>query len=167
MNSGGILSLDHNQPIHFVGIGGAGMSGIAEVLLTKGHAISGSDMHESEVTLRLRELGAQVHIGHNAANINGAAVVVLSSAIKSDNPEVLRAKEKNLPILQRAKMLALLMQAYQSIIVAGTHGKTTTTSLIASVLAEADLDPTFVIGGLLKSAGCNAQLGGSFIFCRG
>jgi UDP-N-acetylmuramate--alanine ligase len=164
MNNGGILSLDNNQPIHFVGIGGAGMSGIAEVLLTKGHAISGSDMHESEVTLRLRDLGAQVHIGHSAAHINGAAVVVLSSAIKSSNPEVLRAKEKNLPILPRAKMLALLMQAYQSIIVAGTHGKTTTTSLIASVLAEADLDPTFVIGGLLKSAGCNAQLGGSSYF---
>lgn len=164
MSTGGILTLDQNQPIHFVGIGGAGMSGIAEVLLTKGHMISGSDMHESKVTERLRELGAQVHIGHDATHINGAAVVVLSSAVKSDNPEVVRAKEKNLPILPRAKMLALLMQTYQSIIVAGTHGKTTTTSLIASVLAEADLDPTFVIGGLLKSAGCNAQLGDSSYF---
>jgi UDP-N-acetylmuramate--alanine ligase len=164
MNYTGIISLDQKQPIHFVGIGGAGMSGIAEVLLTKGHPISGSDMHESEVTLRLRNLGAQVHIGHSAANINGAAVVVLSSAVKADNPEVIRAQEKNLPILPRAKMLALLMHAYKSIVVAGTHGKTTTTSLIASVLAEAKMDPTFVIGGLLKSAGCNAQLGDSAYF---
>lgn len=159
-----IESFDQAHPIHFVGIGGAGMSGIAEVLLTKGHAISGSDMSESEVTTRLRNLGAQVHIGHQAEHVNGASVVVLSSAVKADNPEVLRAKEKNIPILPRAKMLALLMQSYQSIIVAGTHGKTTTTSLIASVLAEAKLDPTFVIGGLLKSAGCNAQLGYSSYF---
>ncbi len=159
-----IDNIDRANQIHFVGIGGAGMSGIAEVLLTKGHAISGSDMSESEVTARLRNLGAQVHIGHQAEHINGASVVVLSSAVKADNPEVLRAKENNIPILPRAKMLALLMQSYQSIIVAGTHGKTTTTSLIASVLAEANLDPTFVIGGLLKSAGCNAQLGNSSYF---
>ena len=158
------LNLDHKQPIHFVGIGGAGMSGIAEVLLTKGHAISGSDMHETEVTRRLRDLGAEVHIGHSAKNINGAGIVVLSSAVKADNPELIKALETQLPILPRAKMLALLMQAYQSIIVAGTHGKTTTTSLIASVLAEAKMDPTFVIGGLLKSAGCNAQLGGGSYF---
>lgn len=164
MTNLGVVTLDQTQSIHFVGIGGAGMSGIAEVLLTKGHVISGSDMNESEVTARLRHLGAQVHIGHEAGNVNGAEIVVLSTAVKSDNPEVLRAKEKNIPILPRAKMLALLMQSYQSIIVAGTHGKTTTTSLIASVFAEAELDPTFVIGGLLKSAGCNAQLGDSAYF---
>lgn len=164
MTESGAITLDQTQPIHFVGIGGAGMSGIAEVLLTKGHLISGSDSNESEATSRLRNLGAQVHIGHHAEHVNDAAVVVLSSAVKSDNPEVLRAQERNIPILPRAKMLALLMQSYQSIVVAGTHGKTTTTSLIASVLAEAKLDPTFVIGGLLKSAGCNAQLGYSSYF---
>jgi len=164
MSSQQSLSLDKNQTIHFIGIGGAGMSGIAEVLLTKGHQISGSDMHESEVTNRLKKLGAEIHIGHSASNINGAGIVVVSSAIDPKNPEVIRAQEKQLPILQRAKMLALLMHSYQSITVAGTHGKTTTTSLIASVLAEANLDPTFVIGGLLKSAGCNAQLGQSTYF---
>jgi UDP-N-acetylmuramate--alanine ligase len=164
MSSEELLSLDHKQSIHFIGIGGAGMSGIAEVLLTKGHQISGSDMHESEVTQRLKKLGAEIHIGHSSTNINGAGIVVISSAIDPKNPEVIRAQEKQLPILQRAKMLALLMHSYQSITVAGTHGKTTTTSLIASVLAEANLDPTFVIGGLLKSAGCNAQLGQSSYF---
>lgn len=164
MNHSEDLSLDLNLPIHFIGIGGAGMSGIAEVLLTKGHVISGSDAHESETTQRLKNLGAQVHIGHSASNINGAGIVVVSSAVGSDNPEVIKAQENQLPILPRAKMLALIMQAYQSIIIAGTHGKTTTTSLIASVLAEAKLDPTFVIGGLLKSAGCNAQLGDSSYF---
>ncbi len=164
MNHSEDLNLDLNLPIHFIGIGGAGMSGIAEVLLTKGHVISGSDAHESETTQRLKNLGAQVHIGHSASNINGARIVVVSSAVSPDNPEVIKAQENQLPILPRAKMLALIMKAYQSIIIAGTHGKTTTTSLIASVLAEAKLDPTFVIGGLLKSAGCNAQLGDSSYF---
>lgn len=164
MINGTALTLDQKQPIHFIGIGGAGMSGIAEVLLTKGHHISGSDMHESGVTERLKDLGAEIYIGHSAAHINGPSLVVYSSAVSVDNPEMIRAKENNITILPRAKMLALLMQTYKSITVAGTHGKTTTTSLIASILAEAGLDPTFVIGGLLKSAGCNAQLGDSSYF---
>ncbi|MDQ2993799.1 MAG: UDP-N-acetylmuramate--L-alanine ligase [Pseudomonadota bacterium] len=158
------ISLDAKRKIHFVGIGGAGMGGIAEVLLTQGHAISGSDMGENAVTERLLGLGAQIHIGHAAKNVNGADIVVLSSAITLDNPEWQVAKQKGVKILKRAQMLALLMQAFQGIAVAGTHGKTTTTSLVASVLAEAGRDPTFVIGGLLKSAGCNAQLGTSCHF---
>lgn len=158
------ISLDAKRKIHFVGIGGAGMGGIAEVLLTKGHYISGSDVSDNSVTQRLADLGAQIHIGHAAQHVNGAEVVVLSSAIAFDNPEWLIAKQTGVQILKRAQMLALLMQAYKGIAVAGTHGKTTTTSLVASVLAEAGRDPTFVIGGLLKSAGCNAQLGSSCHF---
>lgn len=147
--------------IHFLGIGGAGMAGIAEVLLNQGYAISGSDMAESANTSRLRELGATVFIGHHAANIKDANVMVVSSAIKADNPEVIAAKEQNVPIVRRAEMLAELMRFRYGIAIAGTHGKTTTTSLIASLFAADERDPTFVIGGLLKGAGANARLGTS------
>ena len=145
--------------IHFVGIGGAGMSGIAEVLLNQGYAISGSDLCENIATRRLTELGARVHIGHHAGHIDGADAIVTSTAVKDDNPEVVAAHAKLLPVVPRAVMLAELMRMKKGIAIAGTHGKTTTTSLVASVLAEANLDPTFVIGGKLNSAGVNAQLG--------
>ncbi|MBM3406296.1 MAG: UDP-N-acetylmuramate--L-alanine ligase [Betaproteobacteria bacterium] len=145
--------------IHFVGIGGAGMSGIAEVLLTLGYQISGSDLSESAVTRRLGSLGAEVIVGHQVANVSGADCVVVSSAVRGDNPEVIAARNQRIPVVPRALMLAELMKLKQGIAVAGTHGKTTTTSLIASVLARGGLDPTFVIGGLLNSAGANARLG--------
>jgi UDP-N-acetylmuramate--alanine ligase len=149
------------KKIHFVGIGGAGMCGIAEVLLNQGYKISGSDIRESEVTKRLSEKGAAVFIGHQENNISGADVVVVSTAVDAENPEVVAAKLFRVPIVQRALMLAELMRYRHGIAVAGTHGKTTTTSLISSIFAEASLDPTFVIGGLLNSAGTNAQLGES------
>ncbi len=145
--------------IHFVGIGGVGMGGIAEVLLNMGYAVSGSDLREGAVTRRLAKLGATVQIGHDAANIEGADVVVVSSAISSDNPEQQAAHQGRIPVVRRAEMLAELMRFRYGIAVAGTHGKTTTTSLVASVLAEGGKDPTFVIGGLLVSAGSNARLG--------
>ncbi len=145
--------------IHFVGIGGVGMGGIAEVLLNMGYEISGSDLSEGAVTRRLVALGATVHIGHGADNISGADVVVVSSAISPDNPEQQAAHEHRIPVVRRAEMLAELMRFRYGIAVAGTHGKTTTTSLVASVLAEGGKDPTFVIGGLLVSAGSNARLG--------
>ncbi|WP_353172247.1 UDP-N-acetylmuramate--L-alanine ligase [Paracandidimonas soli] len=147
------------QSIHFVGIGGSGMSGIAEVLLTLGYAISGSDLAESAVTRRLASLGARLYIGHDAANVEGASAIVVSSAVTNDNPEVLAARAARIPVVPRALMLAELMRLKRGIAVAGTHGKTTTTSLVASVLAAGDLDPTFVIGGRLNSAGANARLG--------
>jgi UDP-N-acetylmuramate--alanine ligase len=150
--------------VHFVGIGGAGMSGIAEVLATQGYQVSGSDLSASRVTARLAKLGITVAIGHARANVAGADAVVVSTAIAPDNPEVAAAREKGIPIVPRALMLAELMRLKQGIAVAGTHGKTTTTSLIASVLAEGGLDPTFVIGGRLLSAGANARLGkGDFL----
>ncbi|MBA3562554.1 MAG: UDP-N-acetylmuramate--L-alanine ligase [Gammaproteobacteria bacterium] len=145
--------------IHFVGIGGAGMSGIAEVLLNLGYAVQGSDLHASTVTQRLATLGARILIGHYPEHISNADVVVVSSAVTSDNVEVAAANERRVPVVQRAEMLAELMRFRYSIAVAGTHGKTTTTSLIASVLAEGGQDPTFVIGGRLKSAGSSARLG--------
>ena len=145
--------------IHFVGIGGAGMSGIAEVLLNLGYRISGSDLGSSAVTRRLIELGARVHQGHDAAYIEGADCIVTSTAVKADNPEVLAARAKLIPVVPRAVMLAELMRMKKGVAIAGTHGKTTTTSLVASVLAAAGLDPTFVIGGKLNSAGANARLG--------
>ena len=150
--------------VHFVGIGGAGMSGIAEVLLTQGYEVSGSDVALSATTRRLSELGAKIAAGHAARNVAGADVVVVSTAVAADNPEVVAARERGVPVVPRALMLAELMRLKQGIAVAGTHGKTTTTSLIASVLAEGGLDPTFVIGGRLLSAGVNARLGkGDFL----
>ncbi|PRF95984.1 UDP-N-acetylmuramate--L-alanine ligase [Burkholderia ambifaria] len=152
------------KQIHFVGIGGAGMSGIAEVLVNLGYEVSGSDLSRNAVTDRLEALGARISIGHDAANIAGANAVVVSTAVRSDNPEVLAARHQGVPIVQRAVMLAELMRLKQGIAIAGTHGKTTTTSLVASVLAAGGLDPTFVIGGRLISAGANARLGtGDFI----
>ena len=145
--------------IHFVGIGGSGMSGIAAVLLNQGYRISGSDLGESTVTRRLVALGAEVFIGHDAAHIGGADAIVTSTAVKDDNPEVIAAHAKLVPVVPRAVMLAELMRMKKGVAIAGTHGKTTTTSLVASVLAAANLDPTFVIGGRLNSAGANAQLG--------
>ena len=145
--------------IHFVGIGGAGMSGIAEVLLNQGYTISGSDLGESAATRRLESLGATVCIGHEAKHIEGADAIVTSTAVKADNPEVVAAHAKLVPVVPRAVMLAELMRMKKGVAIAGTHGKTTTTSLVASVLAAAQLDPTFVIGGRLNSAGANAQLG--------
>ncbi len=147
------------QHIHFVGIGGSGMSGIAEVLLNLGYAISGSDIQESAVTRRLEQLGARIVIGHHADNVKGMGAIVVSTAIGNDNPEVLAARALRIPVVPRALMLTELMRLKRGIAVAGTHGKTTTTSLVASILAAGDLDPTFVIGGRLNSAGANARLG--------
>jgi UDP-N-acetylmuramate--alanine ligase len=150
--------------IHFVGIGGAGMSGIAEVLANLGYQVSGSDLAENPAIHRLKGLGARISVKHTAQNINGADAVVVSSAVQADNPEVLAAREHRIPVVPRALMLAELMRLKQGVAIAGTHGKTTTTSLVASVLAEAGLDPTFVIGGRLNAAGSNARLGaGDFI----
>jgi UDP-N-acetylmuramate--alanine ligase len=145
--------------IHFVGIGGAGMSGIAEVLLNLGYRVSGSDLQESTVTRRLEALGAELAIGHASSHIDGADCVVTSTAVSADNPEVIAARSRRVPVVPRALMLAELMKLKQGIAIAGTHGKTTTTSLVASVLAAGQLDPTFVIGGRLNSAGANARLG--------
>jgi UDP-N-acetylmuramate--alanine ligase len=145
--------------VHFVGIGGSGMGGIAEVLLNLGYEVQGSDIKANGVTRRLAQLGARVLLGHDAGNIAGADVVVVSTAINRDNPEVAAALEARVPVVPRAEMLGELMRFRYSIAVAGTHGKTTTTSLVASVLAEGGEDPTFVIGGRLKSAGTNARLG--------
>jgi UDP-N-acetylmuramate--alanine ligase len=145
--------------IHFVGIGGAGMAGIAEVLINLGYTVSGTDVKLTSVTERLRGLGARVDEGHAAAHLRDADVVVVSSAVATDNPEIAAAHSRRIPVVRRAEMLAELMRFRYGIAIAGTHGKTTTTSLIASVLAEAQLDPTFVIGGRLASANANAKLG--------
>ncbi len=147
------------RQIHMVGIGGSGMRGIAEVLLNLGYAVSGSDLRASPATLRLADLGARIFSGHEAANVRGADVIVVSSAIPEKNPEIIAAREQRIPVIRRAEMLAELMRFRQGIAIAGTHGKTTTTSLVASLLAAAGLDPTFVIGGRLKSAGTHAALG--------
>jgi UDP-N-acetylmuramate--alanine ligase len=145
--------------IHFIGIGGAGMAGIAEVLVNLGYSVSGTDLKLTSVTERLRQLGARVAEGHAAENLGDADVVVVSSAVAADNPEIVGAQARRIPVVRRAEMLAELMRFRYGIAIAGTHGKTTTTSLIASVLAEAGLDPTFVIGGRLASANANAKLG--------
>ena len=147
--------------IHFIGIGGVGMCGIAEVLLNQGYEISGSDLRQSAVTDRLVSLGADIFLGHIASNVEQADVIVVSTAINKDNPEIKYALENRIPIVRRAEMLAELMRYRHGIAIAGTHGKTTTTSLVASILAEGEKDPTFVIGGRLTSAGTNAQLGES------
>ncbi|MDR0481403.1 MAG: Mur ligase domain-containing protein, partial [Gallionellaceae bacterium] len=145
--------------IHFIGIGGSGMNGIAEVLLNLGFRVSGSDLADNAVTRRLRQLGAKVHTGHAAQNVDTADAVVISSAVHDDNPEVQAARARHIPVVPRAIMLAELLRLRQGIAIAGTHGKTTTTSLVASVLAKGGFDPTFVIGGLLNSSGANAKLG--------
>ncbi|MFN7781575.1 MAG: UDP-N-acetylmuramate--L-alanine ligase [Lysobacterales bacterium] len=145
--------------VHFVGVGGVGMSGIAEVLCTLGYTVSGSDLADGAATARLREQGVRVDIGHRAENVREADVVVVSSAVRADNPELVEARAQRIPIVPRAEMLAELMRFRRGIAIAGTHGKTTTTSLTASVLSEGALDPTFVIGGKLLSAGANAGLG--------
>lgn len=150
--------------IHFVGIGGAGMSGIAEVLLNLGFSVSGSDLSESATVARLRVLGARVVPGHAAENVADADAVVTSTAVRNDNPEVMAARARRIPVVPRAQMLAELMRLKQGIAIAGTHGKTTTTSLVASILAQGGMDPTFVIGGRLNAAGANARLGkGDFL----
>ena len=145
--------------IHFVGIGGSGMSGIAEVLVNQGFRVSGSDLGENAATRRLQKMGAQVMRGHDAAHVATADVVVVSTAVQADNPEVVAARERRVPVVPRAQMLAELMRFKHGIAIAGTHGKTTTTSLVASILAEGGIDPTFVIGGRLNAAGANARLG--------
>jgi len=150
--------------VHFVGIGGSGMSGIAEVLLNLGYQVSGSDLSDAATTQRLRRLGVTVHIGHASSHVQFADAVVTSTAIQPENPEVVAARERNVPVVPRAIMLAELLRLRQGIAIAGTHGKTTTTSLVASILAEAGMDPTFVIGGRLEAAGSHAKLGrGEFI----
>lgn len=145
--------------IHFVGVGGAGMSGIAEILHNLGYVISGSDQSDSPVSRRLASLGIRVAVGHDAKNIEGAEAVVTSTAVRGDNPEVIAARSRRIPVVPRAVMLAELMRLKRGIAIAGTHGKTTTTSLVTSVLAEAGVDPTFVIGGKLNAAGANSRLG--------
>ena len=149
------------QRVHFVGIGGIGMSGIAEVLLNLGYKVSGSDLRQSAVTSRLTSLGAQIDEGHRAENVSGAEVVIVSSAIARDNPEVLAAHEQHIPVIQRAEMLAELMRLKYGIAIAGMHGKTTTTSMVAAVLAAGGLDPTVVVGGRVDAMGTNAWLGKS------
>ena len=152
------------EKIHFVGIGGIGMSGIAEVLLNLGYRVSGSDMKESDTTERLRKLGGEISIGHRAENVTTPHVVVISSAVKNDNVEVVAAREKQVPVIPRAEMLAELMRLKYGVAIAGAHGKTTTTSMVATVLAAGGIDPTVVIGGKLNSLGTNAKLGqGEFL----
>ena len=160
-NTEALAAMGRVRHIHFIGIGGAGMCGIAEVLLNLGYHISGSDIANNSVTQRLQHLGVNVMQGHKAEHIHNADVLVTSTAIKDDNPEVMAAKQARIPIVPRAQMLAEIMRFRYGIAIAGTHGKTTTTSLVASVLAEGELDPTFVIGGRLNSVGANAKLGAS------
>ena len=150
-----------SQRIHFIGIGGIGMSGIAEILLTMGYSVSGSDLRRSAVTDRLVGMGARIFEGHAAANASASDVVVTSSAVSAANPEVVEAKARKIPVIQRAEMLAELMRLKYGIAVAGMHGKTTTTSMIAAVLAGGGLDPTVVVGGRVNALGSNARLGNS------
>src|ERR1700683_3065233 len=150
-----------SQHVHFIGIGGIGMSGIAEILLNLGMKVSGSDLRRGPITDRLAELGATIYEGHNATNVAGATVVVTSSAVHSNNPEVLEAHARKIPVIQRAEMLAELMRLKYGIAIAGMHGKTTTTSMVAAVLAAGGLDPTVVVGGRVDAMGSNARLGKS------
>ncbi|MFB3059087.1 MAG: Mur ligase domain-containing protein, partial [Gammaproteobacteria bacterium] len=145
--------------IHFIGIGGAGMGGIAEVFHNLDYVISGSDIAENSMVQHLRDLGIDIHIGHRSENIDSVHVVVVSTAIDKDNAEIVAAREQRIPIVQRAEMLAELMRFRRGIAIAGTHGKTTTTSLVASVLAQGDIDPTYIIGGRLNSSASHAKLG--------
>ncbi|MBT5795005.1 MAG: UDP-N-acetylmuramate--L-alanine ligase, partial [Deltaproteobacteria bacterium] len=155
------MFLGKTQRIHFIGIGGSGMSGIAEVLINQDYEVSGSDQSKSSVTDHLESLGADIHFHHKAKNIDNKHVVVVSSAIRDDNPEVRAAREQMIPVIRRAEMLAELMRMKHGIAIAGTHGKTTTTSLVATVLAGGDLDPTVIVGGKLKNMGGHAKLGQS------
>ena len=150
-----------NKPdkIHFVGIGGSGMSGLAEVLLNLGYSVSGSDLEESFITQRLSSLGAKVYIGHKKSNVTDKDMLIISSAISKENEEILEANKNNLPILARAELLASLMNLKKGIAIAGTHGKTTTTSILASIMTDASLDPTFINGGIINSFATNAKLG--------
>lgn len=157
-----VLAMRHIQHIHFIGIGGAGMGGIAEVLLNQGYTVSGSDLQASAMTERLASCGATIYIGHAASHVEKANVVVVSTAVPADNVEVLAAHKLHIPVVPRAEMLAELMRFRYGIAIAGTHGKTTTTSLVSSIFAQAGLDPTFVIGGRLNSAGTNAKLGAGY-----
>jgi len=150
-----------SQRVHFIGIGGIGMSGIAEILLTMGYAVSGSDLRGSPTTERLERLGATIYVGHAAGNAAASDVVVTSSAVAKDNPEVVEARTRKIPVIQRAEMLAELMRLKYGIAIAGMHGKTTTTSMVAAVLAGGDLDPTVVVGGRVDAMGSNARLGKS------
>ncbi len=159
-----IPSMRRIHRIHFIGVGGSGMSGIAEVLATLGYKVSGSDQKDSLVVQRLRARGVDVFIGHDADNVKGADVVVVSTAISQENVEYAAAKEQGLPMVQRAAMLAELMRFRHGIAVAGTHGKTTTTSFIVSIFAEAGFDPTYVVGGVINQAEKSAQLGKSRYF---
>jgi UDP-N-acetylmuramate--alanine ligase len=154
----GDLAQAHRR-VHFVGIGGAGMSGIAEVLCTLGYEVSGSDQADSATTQRLAKLGATIHKGHTAANVLGADCIVVSSAIKPDNPELLEARAQRIPIVPRAEMLAELMRLKWSVAIGGTHGKTTTTSMVAALIDAAGLDPTVINGGIINNYGTNARLG--------
>ncbi len=153
------MPLRRTYRVHLVGIGGAGMSGIAEVLVNLGYQVSGSDLVATEATLRLENLGARVHLGHHPENLGEADVVVVSSAVSGDNPEVVAARARAIPVIQRAEMLAELMRMKHAVAVAGSHGKTTTTSMLGAILAEAGLDPTLVVGGRINSLGSNARLG--------
>src|SRR5512138_3336732 len=155
------MSLFRSRPakIHFVGIGGIGMSGIAEVLLNLGYAVSGSDLKESETTRRLAGLGGRIFVGHAAENLTEADVVVTSTAVRKDNPEVVAARAKKIPVIARAEMLAELMRLKYGVAIAGSHGKTTTTSMAAHLLAHAGMDPTAVVGGKVNTFGSNAKLG--------
>lgn len=158
------LMMGRIQRIHFIGIGGAGMSGIAEILMREGYPVSGSDLNESAVTQRLRDLGIHINIGHHPDNVKSASTIVISTAVQENNPELQAAHANRIPVIRRAEMLAELMRFRYGIAIAGTHGKTTTTSLVASILSEAKLDPTFVIGGKLNSISANAHLGAGSYF---
>ncbi|HHG74806.1 MAG TPA: UDP-N-acetylmuramate--L-alanine ligase, partial [Persephonella sp.] len=152
------------RQIHFIGIGGSGMNGIAQVLLNQGFTVTGSDLKESQTVINLKQMGAKIYIGHDPKNIEGADVVVYSSAVKEDNPELVKAKEKGIPTIPRGEMLAELMRFKYGIAIAGSHGKTTTTSMVGSILGRTGYDPTVVIGGKLEAYGSNARLGsGDFI----